>query len=328
MGGFAWEAILILSKNREYTTGQRRSNHVYFNVLIDFENIVGMAHNYERCDNIMSTNAMRPDMSVSQRNDELNMHIVFRVKEALFSINGSDILSIQQFPDKLLNVPHAPGYLRGSHKHLGDIFSVIDLRKFFDWSTIQQEYDAFTEMIDLRKQDHVNWVEALRKSHKHGEKFHLARDCHQCALGKWRDGYQTNSPVIQRLLRELDTPHGELHAMADRILGDQEAGDKLLEQIDRKLVPEVLKILDMMKQDFRDREFREMLLLLRNEACVALTVDEILGVEPLSQQRFERSTLAGFEKDYIRGIRQRTSSEELVIELDVPMLLSHMELKE
>ena len=267
-------------------------------------------------------------MSVSQGNDELNMHIVFRVKETLFSINGSDVLSIQQFPDKLLNVPHAPGYLRGSHKHLGDIFSVIDLRNFFEWSTIQQEYDDFVKMIDLRKQDHVNWVDALRKSHKHGETFHLARDCHQCALGKWRDGYKTNSSVIQRLLRDLDTPHSELHAMADRILGDPETGDKLLEQIDRKLAPEVLNILDMMKEDFRSREFREMLLLLRNEACVALTVDEILGVEPLSQQRFERTTLAGLEKDYVRGIRQRAATEELVIELNVPMLLSHLELKE
>lgn len=276
----------------------------------------------------MSTEAKRPEMAVSRGNEELNMHIVFRVKDTLFSINGSDVLSIQQFPDKLLNVPHAPGYLRGSHKHLGDIFSVIDLRKFFEWSTVQQEYDDFVQMIDSRKQDHVNWVEALRKSHKHGAPFHLARDCHQCALGRWRDEYRSDSPVIQRLLRDLDTPHSKLHSMANEILGNQETGDEMLEQIDRKLVPEVLTILDTMKQDFRSREFREMLLLLRNEACVALTVDEILGVEPLSPKRFERTTLAGFEKDYILGIRQRATTEELVIELSVPVLLSHLELNE
>ena len=134
--------------------------------------------------------------------------------------------------------------------------------------------------------------------------------------------------MIQRLLRDLDTPHGKLHSMANEILGNQETGDEMLEQIDRKLVPEVLTILDTMKQDFRSREFREMLLLLRNEACVALTVDEILGVEPLSPKRFERTTLAGFEKDYILGIRQRATTEELVIELSVPVLLSHLELNE
>ena len=272
----------------------------------------------------MRTDAERTEMAVAQEMEEHNMHIVFRVKDVLFSVNGSDVLTIEQIPDKLLGIPHAPDYLRGSLKHLGEIFSVIDLRKFFEWTTIQQEYDEFVHMIDQRKQDHVNWVDALRRSHRHGETFGLARDCHQCALGRWRDGYRTNSPVIQRLLRELDGPHSELHTMADRVLGNPEEGDELLQQIDGSLVPSVLTILETMKQDFRNREFREMLLLLSNEARVGLTVDEILGVEPLGQQRLQRTSLAGFEQDYICGIRQRVATDELVIELNVPILLSRL----
>ena len=271
----------------------------------------------------MRTDAERTELAVAEEN---NMHIVFRIKEVLFSVNGSDVLTIEQVPDKLLDIPHASDYLRGSFKHLENIFSVVDLRKFFEWSTIQQEYEDFTQMIDQRKQDHINWVEALRKSHKHGETFGLAKDCHQCALGRWRDGYRTNSPVIQRLLRELDDPHAELHSMADRVLGNREAGDSLMEKIDSSLVPEVLKILETMKQEFRSREFREMCLLLSNETHVSLTVDEILGVEPLGRQCFQKNVLAGFEQDYILGIRQRVATDELVIELNVPALLSRLEI--
>ena len=86
----------------------------------------------------MRTDATRPEAAAAKVNEEFNMHSVFRIKDTLFSINGSDILSIQQFPEKLLNVPHAPSYLRGSgHGHrAGDQVAVgacVDPRTGFEF---------------------------------------------------------------------------------------------------------------------------------------------------------------------------------------------------
>ena len=184
--------------------------------------------------------------TAASETEESSINIVFRINQTLFSISGRDVLSIQQLPPKLVNIPNAPNYVRGSCKIWGDLFSVIDLHSFFQWITVEQKYGEFTQMIDQRKQDHINWVEMLKHSKRTGEKFALAKDCHQCALGRWRDQYQTDAPTIQRLLRDLDVPHEELHALADDALADTEESERVLEKIELELMPRVLKILESM----------------------------------------------------------------------------------
>lgn len=267
---------------------------------------------------------MELNKSVTAETKEFQISIVFRIKETLFSVSSEDVLSIQQLPSKLLDVPHALKYLRGSYKSLGEIFSVIDLRSFFEWVTIEQEYDKFTQMIDQRKQDHMNWVGTLKHCKKTGERFTLAKDCHQCALGKWRDQYHTDAPTIQRLLRDLDVPHQELHALADDALKNTEESDRILEKVELELMPKVLQVLESMKTDFRDREFREMLLLLRGESHIALVVDEVLGVEKLSQHSMDASALVGQKRNYVRCVRERLTDQSMVIELDNLRLTSHL----
>ena len=257
--------------------------------------------------------------------EEFNVHIVFRVKENLFSVNGLDVLTILQMPQKLINIPHAPDYIRGSFRNLEDIVSVVDLRRFFDWTTIEQEYESFVQMIDQRKWDHMNWVETLKMCRRTGEPFHLAKDCHQCALGKWRDNYHTELVSINRLLNELDVPHGELHALADTVLSGTEETESVLERMDSELVPSVLELLDTMKQEFRDREFREMVVLLRGDAHIALTVDEVLGVESLPRKSLGNAPLMRRESTYVRAVRERNDSE-LVMELDIPLLMADIQL--
>ena len=267
---------------------------------------------------------MELNKPVSPEMDAFHINIVFRIKDTLFSVSGEDVLSIQQLPPKLLNVPHSSEYLRGSYKSLGEIYSVIDLRSFFDWVTVAQEYDAFTQMIDQRKQDHINWVDTLKQCKSTGQRFHLAKDCHQCALGRWRDQYQTDASTIQRLLRDLDVPHQELHALADDALANTEESERILERVDAELMPRVLQILESMKKDFRDREFREMLLLLRGDTRIALVVDEVLGVEKLSQYSMDAASLVGQRRNYVRSVRERLSDQQLVMELDIPLLTSHL----
>lgn len=258
--------------------------------------------------------------------EEFNMHIVFRVKESLFSINGQDVLSIQQLPEKLLNVPHAPNYIRGSFNNQGEIISVVDLRRFFEWTTVGQEYEEFIQMIDQRKQDHIHWVETLRECRENGGAFVLAKDCHHCALGKWRDNYRTEAHSINRLLDELDVPHEELHALADRVLKENAESEQTLERIEHELMPKVLDVLETMKEAFRDREFREMVVILRGDARLALTVDEVLGVESLDQHGFGWAPLMRRERNYVRTVRERTIDRELVMELDASRLVEDVEL--
>lgn len=256
-------------------------------------------------------------------------YIVFRIRENLFCITGQVVQSIQQLPEKLLTVPGAPNYVRGSFKNLGEIVSVVDLRKFFDWKTVEEEYHEFSSMIDQRKKDHINWVDTLRDCRANGKIFPLSKDCHGCALGVWRDNYRTDVPTIHFLMNKLDVPHEKLHALADAALDTSEKGEEILVQMDSELVPAVLSILEEMKQDFHDREFKEMVLILREEKKnqkVALIVDEVLGVESLHCQALGGTPLTNREKNYISGILQRENDNSLIMNLDIDLLYNGIQL--
>lgn len=263
-----------------------------------------------------------------QVQDEINSYIIFRIKENVFTLKGVDVLSIQQMPQKLIEVPNAPDYVRGSYKVLGEIFNVVDLRSLFSWQTVEEEYQGFADMIEARKQDHVRWVDTLRESHATGSPFTLARDRHCCALGIWRDNYKTDAASINHLLDTMDIPHGKLHELADHVLKNDEQSEAVLQEISGELMPQVLKLLDDVKADFKNMEFKEMVLLLRGDAKIALTVDEVLGVENMSSQSIGGMPLMRKENTYVRGILQRPASDELIMELDVPALIAGIELSQ
>ena len=256
-------------------------------------------------------------------------YIVFRIRENLFCITGQVVQSIQKLSEKLLTVPGAPEYVRGSFKDMGEIVSVVDLRRFFEWKTVEEEFVEFSEMIEQRQKDHINWVDTLRSCRAEGRTFPLSKDCHGCALGIWRDNYHTEEPSINFLLHKLDVPHARLHELADEAMDLSEKGEAVIAQMNGELVPSVLEILEDMKKDFHDREFKEMVLILREEKKgqkIALIVDEVLGVESLHRQALGGTPLTNREKNYISGGLQRESDESLIMNLDIDLLYAGIQL--
>lgn len=259
------------------------------------------------------------------KEQEFSTYIVFRVKDNLFSISGRDVAAIQMFPETLLEIPNAPSYVRGSFSTWGTIFTVVDLRSVFDWKTSREEYAAFKEMIEARKQDHINWVNVLKSCRESGQPFTLSKDCHQCNLGRWRDNYHARVQSINHLLQQLDAPHEALHHLADTVLHMDAEGEHALRQVETELMPRVLTLLDSMKAEFKESEFREMLIVLQGDSKIALTVDEVLGVESLHEINTEGTLLSRQTKSYVRRIQQRTGEQELIMELDVPLLTAQLE---
>lgn len=257
------------------------------------------------------------------------LYVIFRVKENLFSVLGQDIQSIQPMPQKLAAVPSAPEYVKGTFRAQGDIISVVDLRLLFHWATMEQEYQEFSDMIDARKEDHIKWVKTLANCRETKSPFLLAKDCHRCALGLWRDNYKTTATTIQHLLSAMDEPHAKLHSLADAALQTGEEGEHVVEQIYNTLMPQILEHLEEIKVAFREREFREMILIVRGTGePIALTVDEVLGMEVLDSRGMRRAALMSRERDFIRSVQQRPKTEELIMELDIPLLTSNLELGE
>ena len=87
----------------------------------------------------------------------------------------------------------------------------------------------FEQMIDDRKQDHINWVNELERYMVEGGSFKLARDPHQCALGKWYDHFTTDNMSVTNLLKKIEEPHENLHKAADEAENCKKDCEKLPE---------------------------------------------------------------------------------------------------
>lgn len=260
-------------------------------------------------------------------------HVIFRVRNTLFSVGGREVMSIQSFPDRLLNVPNAPKYLRGSFQNQGKVIGVVDLRAVFDWTTIAQEYQEFSAMIDERKRDHITWVETLRVCCREHTPFQLSKDPHRCKLGIWRDRYQTGSAVVAHQLDQLDEPHRILHELAHEVddrkdggaQGESEYTARILRRMDTELVPRILSVLDEMKTVFQNTEYREMVLVLQGTEPVGLVVDEVLGVEHLTAEQLNGIPMTVGGCSFVLGVQRRSQGEELIMELDVPALRRYLD---
>lgn len=254
-------------------------------------------------------------------------HVIFRLKNELFSVLGKYVSTIQKYPDAVIQIPHAPYYVRGSFSYQGQTISIVDLRLLFGWQSLDDEYAAFSEMIEQRKNDHMNWVRTLEACLKEDKPFPLATDSHQCALGKWRDTFTTKSSSIAHQLQKIDAPHEALHHAAIEAIecsdqcgsAEDEAHKKrIIQRLTENLMPQILSLLDETKDIFRNFEYREMVLVLGGEQPIGLLVDEVIAVDDLTYEKESDLSASTKAKGMIQAIQRYDKTNELVLELDVP----------
>lgn len=255
---------------------------------------------------------------------DLCSYLLFCVGGRIFSIKTTDIVKIQKADSSILALPDMPTHIRGSLKTTDGLFSVMDLRQLFGWKTTRQEFRELSEMIDARKQDHINWVRELKKSYMSKIPFELPKNQHNCALGIWRDNYMSTSSVTQHLLARLDMPHGKLHKLAYDVLKDDAHSSSVMDEIETVWMPSVLKILDEIKIQFQEQVTREIFILIHGEINLAITADTVLCIEPIQKLSICDATLIPNHKSFVKNIFQRDFDSELIMELDIAALIENL----
>jgi hypothetical protein len=72
----------------------------------------------------------------------------------------------------------------------------------------------FCAMMQLREQDHRKWLLELEASVQEHRSFLMTTDPHKCAFGKWYDNYHADNAWVAALLKKVDGPHRQIHAVA------------------------------------------------------------------------------------------------------------------
>jgi len=248
-------------------------------------------------------------------------YILFKIAGSLYCINSKYISTIVQLPN-YSTIPAAPANVTGMFKYRNEVIQMLDLRVTFGLKSISDECRDFEDMIDARKQDHINWVKELERFIDEGGSFHLATDPHQCALGKWYDNFKTDNLTITNHLRKIEEPHEKLHLAADEAdcckkdcdnCQKEECLLKILKRVKEESMPTILSLLDQTKDLFRSTIYKDGI-------RWGIVVDEIVSVEELD-------AIAGRDQDpivshcsYINQVMESPKSEGLIFELNTKSL--------
>lgn len=245
--------------------------------------------------------------------------IIFETNDRKFSIPTTNVQAIIKLPE-VTPLPNSAENVRGLIRYRDSLYNLIDFRKSLSIKSVSDEIQEFTDMIDQREKDHVNWLNQLFESVKLNKKFTLTNDPHKCAFGKWYDNYNSKNSVINETLKKFDIPHKKIHSSA-AIIEKLKENNKFEEA--KNLVENTIKVeLTYMKKLFSDikiyyaNEKHELAILFeRDSKRIAVTVDKINAVAELAEvetKNLDESMFEFGDKEFLHGLRQ-TKDKELII---------------
>jgi chemotaxis signal transduction protein len=114
-------------------------------------------------------------------------------------------------------IPGAPPALRGLVALRSSMLPAWDVRALLGHKTVPEEERGFVDMLQARKQDHLDWLVELRKSTEERREFRKTTDPHACAFGKWYDAYDPPNAVFAIHQLKFDAPHKRIHALGTEV---------------------------------------------------------------------------------------------------------------
>lgn len=253
--------------------------------------------------------------------------IIFRIKDSLFCVNSRYIERLLQLPE-FVTLPQSPPVFTGIFPYRDNFITMFDIRTAFGMENLAEEFAAFSDMLEQRKEDHIQWVTELERSIQTGDEFTLSDDPHACAFGVWYDNFESDNHLIISHLKKIEEPHNQLHHAANEVeecmhINDSQERESKLQQIlshiKHELMPAITGLLDETKDVFYATQFREMVLVL-SDSRLGLVVDEVLSVEYLLLEKQENKLINSNCSDYICGVRESETYSDIILELDIPQI--------
>ncbi len=249
--------------------------------------------------------------------------VTFLIKKSQYAISAKYVSNMVAVP-ATRPVPHAPPYVRGLINLRGKVLPLIDLRIRLGYRSHIDETSEFSQMLEFRKQEHIDWIHELERSVHEEREFKLTSDPHQYAFGKWYDSYETEDLSAQALLRKFARPHERIHSLAKKVedLKSQRNFEGALEMISQSRDNELVQMVDLFDKVHQYmREFsREIAMIVEApQFDYAVAIDEVQSVEFLAPGTTEKLPVgldARLTNNLVTLIGRRVSDNSSVQILD------------
>lgn len=242
--------------------------------------------------------------------------LTVKLQEQFYAIDCSFVDSIFEITEPITPLPKSNKNTVGVISYREKMLPIIDLRRFFNMKTIDEENREFEEMLQKRRQEHLDWVNTLKTCIAQNEKFTLPTDPHLCKFGRWYDTYEPKNQVVKLYFNRIREPHINLHNSALNCYAakDEKEVQKILTEETDKSMELVLKALDGAVEAFKG-SFRKMCVAISNGvSSLGLLVDEIVVAE-----KFENLHQLGLNEGntYVNTVGQdRKGANVLIINAD------------
>ena len=243
-----------------------------------------------------------------ENNKELeNKYLIFIIKDEKFAFSIKNIKEIITKP-KINVAPNLPDYYLGMTKLRNEIVPIISLRKRLNYPTLEQENKELIEMLKLREQDHINWLNELQASVYENREFKLQRDPHLCNFGRWYYSFKTDSFALYSLLKKFEEPHNLIHATADRVLNlmKTEGQQAALSLINKTRGFELKKMLNLFQELYKiiENNTRETTIVFyqSNGKQIGFVVDQIDRIIEIPTEDIEAVDQSNNYSEYLSGI--------------------------
>jgi purine-binding chemotaxis protein CheW len=266
-------------------------------------------------------------------------YVIFQVAENRFALDCESVAELLTGIEDQISGATAIGRdMVGIFNHRGTVLPVFDFRRALGKQTFAERYQEMTEFIQAREQDHISWLEDLRRSAETGAKFTKATDPTLCNFGKWYESVKNSPEELQRLtmgsvaiahlFEAFDQPHRRIHGIANRVL--ELTADKCLDEAFRLIQQTWDNELSMMKELFKTfllqyrRTLRSTAIILHGEGrSAALLVDSIHCVQNCSSENFELLPTLGTNEahevaefgTYVNGVLCMKLDAEAILDL-------------
>lgn len=243
-----------------------------------------------------------------ENNKELEKkYLIFVLKEQKYAFSIKNIKEIITKP-KINPAPNLPDYYLGMTKLRNEIVPIISLRKKLNYPTIEQENKDLIEMLKLREQDHINWLNELESCVNENREFKLQRDPRLCNFGRWYYSFKTDSYALYSLLQKFEEPHNQIHAIAYKVLDTMktEGKESALNILSHTRGFELKRMLNLFQELYKaiennDRE-TTIVFYQKNGKQVGFVVDQIDRIIEIPKEDIDSVDQSNSFSEYLYGI--------------------------
>ncbi|MEG2928700.1 MAG: chemotaxis protein CheW [Oscillospiraceae bacterium] len=269
---------------------------------------------------------------VKQEIDE-RLWLTVKIKEQLFSIDSNYVQTIFQMNDKYTKMPNCNPNIKGIIKMRDDIITLIDLRSLLGIESLEEEEKRFDDMLEQRKNDHIHWVDELRRCLNEEEPFKLATDPHKCAFGKWYDNYHSDNQTVMFHLKKIDEPHRLLHETAQKTFDCPRDCEHCtrgecqrihLDKCATEYMPKVLELLDEARKVFEESYRRMCVVVSYGGVLRGLLVDGVDAVQKLTVISDSSDIYKNNDVALVSHIAQSPTTGDQILMLDLDAILKEI----